>query len=276
MSSPLQVTLPGGLLWEGNLDRSAQFRPLTGRLEMALADIAGRNWNLPQRVTTILNEALEQLGGKPSNQERIGALCVADRQFLMLRLAALLDDAPLWLNPICDTCSAKFDVNLDFAELPIHEARGEYPLASVDLGDKKLEVRLPTGADQARIVKMDEENAIRELLQACTISVDGESPSSSFLDQLSDEDIARIEDAMEGISPVVTTRLQVTCPECDSGQILELDPYALPCVNHSYFIDEIHTMAYYYHWSEAEILDLPSGRRRQYLHLIDRARSVST
>ncbi|MCK7500249.1 MAG: hypothetical protein MZW92_65580 [Comamonadaceae bacterium] len=37
----------------------------------------------------------------------------------------------------------------------------------------------------------------------------------------------------------------------------------------------VHRLAWHYHWSEAEILALPRGRRAHYLALIDAARGMS-
>jgi len=37
---------------------------------------------------------------------------------------------------------------------------------------------------------------------------------------------------------------------------------------------DIHTLAWYYHWGEEEILNMPRSRRQQYLALIDRARGL--
>ena len=38
---------------------------------------------------------------------------------------------------------------------------------------------------------------------------------------------------------------------------------------------DVHRLAWHYHWSEAEILALPRGRRAHYLALIDAARGMS-
>jgi hypothetical protein len=39
--------------------------------------------------------------------------------------------------------------------------------------------------------------------------------------------------------------------------------------------DEVHTLAWHYHWSEAEILALPRVRRQLYLSRVDRARGMT-
>jgi len=39
-------------------------------------------------------------------------------------------------------------------------------------------------------------------------------------------------------------------------------------INGGQLLREIHSLAFYYHWSEAEIMGLPRDRRRAYLGLL--------
>ena len=64
------------------------------------------------------------------------------------------------------------------------------------------------------------------------------------------------------------------CPECGEQQYAELDHYLLDAVDERLFYDEVHTLASHYHWSEADILDLPQAKRRLYIDLINRARGM--
>jgi hypothetical protein len=40
--------------------------------------------------------------------------------------------------------------------------------------------------------------------------------------------------------------------------------------------DEVHALAWHYHWSEAEILALPRVRRQSYMSRVDRARGMTS
>ena len=105
--------------------------------------------------------------------------------------------------------------------------------------------------------------------------MNGEPPGESFISNLSEADIEVIDEAMDAVSPAVCNQLLVTCPECGQEQQANLDHYAQASLNEHLFYDEIHTLASHYHWSEADILNLPQQKRRRYLELISRSISVS-
>ncbi len=266
----MEVQLPGGLPQQGAIHRNASFRALTGRLEQALIDAAKRQ-DRPGYVSQVLGQVLANIGDIDADPGLAASLCVADRQYLMLRLAAMLDGEQMWLKVQCGHCDELFDIDVQRCDLPIKPAGDGYPLAKLRVGGDRIEVRVPTGADQARISDLSEADAIRQLVQHCLRRVNGKPAPENYVDALSDDEIDRIDEALDEVSPAVCDRLQVKCPECGREQYSELDHYALGSLNEFFFYDEIHSLAFNYHWSEAEILDLPQPKRRLYLDLINRA-----
>lgn len=266
----MEVELPGGLASEGRLERRARFRELTGRVEQALLESHSRDgWSA--YVTRLLDCTLDSIGGQPVDTDRIASLCMADRHFLMLRLAALLHGERMWLKVTCSSCDALFDVEALRCDLPVKPAGPGYPQADVDIGRMRLTVRVPSGADQALIEDMSEEDALEELLQRCILGVDGTTPDAGLSGRLSDADIEAIDEALDAMSPAVCGELLVSCPECGCEQQAKLNHYLLGDLDRRFFYDEVHTLASHYHWSEADILNLPLERRRLYLDLISRA-----
>jgi len=77
------------------------------------------------------------------------------------------------------------------------------------------------------------------------------------------------------VSPWVVTELAASCPACGGTHPVALDPYVIMRRSASELYDEVHTLAWYYHWSEAEILVLPRARRQLYLSRVDRARGMT-
>ena len=88
-------------------------------------------------------------------------------------------------------------------------------------------------------------------------------------------DLARIEAALDEVSPWVVTEVAGSCPACGATHPVALDPYVVMRGPASELYDEVHTLAWHYHWSEAEILALPRARRQLYLRLIDRSRGLA-
>ncbi len=270
----MKVILPGGLSKNGCIERRARFRPLTGRLEQALIEFR-RGLDRPGYVTAVLGSALESIGNQPADTGSVADLCVADRQYLMLRLAAMLDGEQLWLKVGCSHCDALFDVDIRRCDLPLKQAGPGFPLVTLRVQAWTIDVRVPTGADQERIGVLSEAEAMQQLLQSCIRSVNGEPPGREFIHNLSEPDIEAIDEALDEVSPAVCHQLLVTCPECGRQQHAELDHYTLAGMNEHYFYDEVHTLASHYHWSEAAILDLPQARRRLYLGMINRSAGMT-
>jgi hypothetical protein len=68
--------------------------------------------------------------------------------------------------------------------------------------------------------------------------------------------------------------LEIMCSECTKPFISTLDIQALFWeelqMTKEDFWNEVHQLAFYYHWSEAEILSLSRWRRKMYLNHIRR------
>ena len=262
------MKLPGGVWREGRLHRDVAFRPMDGHLEMAVAEAAGALRDLPGRVSAALQAALAEVGALGINRELVDTLSVGDRQFLVSQLAGHLGLETAWLSATCRHCHELFDFPLDYRAVPIKPAGEGYPFAEVTVSTGRIRVRVPTGADQRAILSCpDEYGATRELARRCIV---GEPVA------LTDEDITRIETALEVLAPELATHVAASCPECGSDNVLEFDPYYfLGQVGNELFVD-IHHLAAHYHWSESEILGLPRWRRKKYLGLIDLARGMAT
>lgn len=270
----MEVTLPGGLPLNGCIERQVKFHTLTGRVEQALIEYEMGS-DRSGYVTAVLNSALDSIGNRSSDATHVADLCVADRQYLMLRLAAMLNGEQMWLKVNCSHCDALFDVETKRCDLPVKEAGQGYPLVTLQVKEWSIDARVPTGADQELILNLPEEQAMQHLLQSCIHSVNGETPNKKFINKLSESDIEAIDQALDDASPAVCDKLLVTCPECHREQYAELDHYDLSRMNSNFFYDEIHTLASHYHWSEASILDLPQTRRHLYLTLIQRSSSMA-
>jgi len=249
------MLLPGGIVRDGERQRSFALRPVDGTLEAALAEAATAP-SVPRAVTSVLAAALAELGGEPAGEEAVRNLAVGDRQFLVRQLSVHLGHDPVWLTAACSECGESFDLEVRQADLPVKEAGESFPFAQA--GDLRL--RVPTGADQEAIAGLPEQRAMRALFERCRIAGEGDAKAA--------------EAAIEEASPEVALAVLAACPDCGTANEVAVDPYlGLPAQSEELFA-EVHLLASTYHWSEAEILALPRARRRLYLRLIDRSRGV--
>jgi hypothetical protein len=265
------MPLPGGLVEHGERRRDYRFRPLSGALELALAEAGDAAPSMPHAVTQALALALDGLAGAPATPERVAALCVADRQYLMRELDAHLGSGPGWQQGACAGCGARFDFPLDPAALPVQEAGPGFPEAQVELGGQAWRFRLPTGADQERLAArsdLPEAEAMAWLMRrlACApLPADADDAGA----------MQAVESALEEVSPAIVLRVQAQCPDCGQASEVELDPYRALERPADDLLLEVHRIAWHYHWPEDQILALPQARRRRYLQLIDRARGMA-
>jgi hypothetical protein len=264
------MRLPGGLLHAGALKRELRLREPDGELELLIAEAPRRARSFHDAVSRVLSAAVEDLDGSALSHAHAHELCVGDRQFLMQRVSVLLGNARQWLEASCPECEKPFEVEVDLETLPVGEAGAGFPFVEVETRIGKLRLRVPSGADQSALEPLGRgEVAERELLRRCVVG--GELPARLALD-----DIARIDAALEAVSPWIVTELAAQCPECKTECTVPLDPYASLRGSARQILDDVHALASHYHWSEAEILALPRARRRLYLSRIDRARGLST
>lgn len=267
------MPLPGGLWRNGARRRGFAFRPLTGEIELAVAE-AERAPNPPAAVTSVLSAALAEVGGERTTPEVVRELAVGDRQFLMRQLAAGLGCDGVWLTAPCGGCGATFDLYVKQTALPVKEAGKGYPFAVVETESGRRRLRVPSGADQEAIAGLDEEEAVTELLRRCLAPEDQQGGDQGG--ELARTEIAALDAALEAVAPEVGLGVLAACPECRVEQEVVVDPYhCLTQVGDDLF-GEVHSLAMAYHWPEPAILALPAHRRRLYAQRIDRTRGMVT
>jgi predicted RNA-binding Zn-ribbon protein involved in translation (DUF1610 family) len=259
--------MPGGLWRHGECRRDWSFRTLTGEVELSILEAGRDRRSVPQRVTAVLSAALAELGGAAAQPDTVRALSVADRQYLMRRLAVEIGMEESWIAASCPSCGAAFDLPVRHGELPAKPAGEGYHFATVETSLGPVRFRVPDGADQEAVAGIQDPNEARRALAV-------RCAGGALAGELSDEDLDRAEAALEAVAPEVVTRAQAACPDCGQPAEVILDPYVcLGAAVGGLFLD-IHTLASVYHWSEREILAMPRERRRLYLSLVDRSRGM--
>ncbi|MDH3403452.1 MAG: hypothetical protein OES32_06420 [Acidobacteriota bacterium] len=270
------MLLPGGVWRNGEWLREFAFEPLTGAIELALATIGEPGRSRPEKVTAALAAALREVGGSPATPESVRRLTIADRQFLTRQLAAQLGRDGLWLTARCGHCDAHYDFYVEQSILPAKQGRADSPYVTVETSRGRCRLRLPTGADQEAVAALDEpDGALAALVERCLVAV-GESEvdaEDGMRPPFDDDDLERIDRALEEAAPEVTLWVQAACPECAGINQVWVDPYACLEDGGELFV-EIHQLAMGYHWSESDILSLTPARRRLYLRLLDAERKL--
>ncbi|HEU4389784.1 MAG TPA: hypothetical protein VFV34_18405 [Blastocatellia bacterium] len=288
--------LPGGYVSpDGQIHREAVLRPLTGFDEEWLAAQPPGSFAV-RIVTDLLTRCLVRVGPvSPVPRSVVSDLLVGDRDYLMLKLRAItlgerVDAVIECSNPTCGQCmDVRFTLtDLDLALKPVTQRC--FQMTSTALGGEKLEAefRLPTGADQeelASLFRKDESVAASEMFARCVLRV------SRFRSDLRDEENAgsfeqrgptsldpafrnEIISEIGRLAPQVVIELESACPSCGNGFVTPLDftAFTLAQMKHGLveLEEDVHKLAWHYHWPERDVLSLSRRKRKRYIELVSR------
>lgn len=282
--------LPGGYVDQaGVVHRDVELAPLSGREEALLAESNGRA--RPCLATAILSRCVRRIGTvSPVSEEAVRSLLVADRQVLLLRLREATFGDQVQATILCPKpdCGARMDVDFSTRDIPVKESEDSGPIYYMELSPdaafvsehgqeyRHIGFRLPNGADQealAPVLARSEAQAAAMLLTRCVQSIGPlGSPTDEQIRGLSPLARAEIEQQMARVAPEVELTLEGDCPECGRAFSLpfDLEGFVLGELNTSLDLlyREVHYLAYHYHWSEREIMDMPRAKRRRYIEVL--------
>lgn len=268
MNNPLLTEnifpLPGGVMLERDrVLKKATLRPLSGREEEWLARHAGMC--SATRVSWLLNACVLSLDDHAVTDELVRQLLIADRDYLILQLRRLTLGENIQAVIACPACNSKMDVNFPVSDVPVEvrpQASSSYKL---QLQDRTVFFRLPTGGDQEAVVETETHDPVAQLMKRCILDDGGRRMSSDEKESLIS--------LMEQLAPHLELELDLRCPECAHHFVAPFDTTAFfleeIALKAEDLLQEVHTLAFYYHWSETEILGLERSRRRTYLGLLN-------
>jgi len=248
------------------------FRQTTGAEDILLAE----EQNLDIRLALALADVLVRLpNGEAAPWE---SLPVTDLDAALMVMRRLLVGDEVRSNVVCAMaagdakkgCRARVDITFRIGDYLSHHA----PSAARDASpaEERGWWRLDGAEATYRFVSCGDQIAIegrsdaeQELARRC-IRPEGVAGSLR----------RRVEAAMAKLAPNLIGDLDGVCPECGARIRVAFDPlrYVLGELREQakFVFEEIHLIARHYHWSEKEILALPSARRARYAELASLSR----
>jgi hypothetical protein len=276
----VRVAIPGGL-WSDSTQftdvprRQLELRPVSGEDELFLLDTA-KLAEPSERATALLSRCL----GDSDVETTALALTVGDREALLLHLRRLTlgETLDCVLSCPAEGCGERIELELHIAELLVPQyadVRREYERV-IDADGKQYQVlfRLPTAADMdhvATISRSDPEQGANALLDRCVTRAvrDGtDAKNETLLPSVR----SAISAAMSEHDPQAEIELDLTCPSCGTAFSVVFDTamFLLQELDQrgSQLMQDVHTLAWHYHWSERDILGMSRRRRSRYLGLV--------
>lgn len=243
---------------------TARFRPLDGRIELAVAEAAEAAAPRPVRVTAILAAMCGEIGGEAGGRPAARKVSAAGREWLLQRAALRFHGSSDWFEAPCGACGARFDVSLSISETPRAKPAAGFPVTEVETSLGRRVFEAPNGGHEEALTRRGGEDPRRVFAALCGLSPEAEADAIRF----TPTDLSSIDAAIEAASPDIADSVDVACPDCGAETAARIDPLAFAFPRLSDVLAEVHMLAAHYHWAEDAILALPLPRRRAYAALI--------
>lgn len=252
---PLFPGLPGGS-W-------ARLGPLTGAIE---EDVDPDD---PEAFGRLVDRLLQPHDGTTVRPGCAQDLAVTDLDRIAVRLFRRYYGDRIETRLTCQQCGHECEASLALPGLalptavPAHvDVAGPDSEGTFTCSQSGRSFRLPTLRDQLATQMLDPLTARRVMVERCTGSQD-----------LSEPDVAALEDAMESVGPLVSGRITAACPHC-RFEMNEI-PFAMQqtfvdalAAERRFLLHEVHTVARAYGWSRAEILGLARDDRARHVRMV--------
>ena len=280
-SEKIEVRLISGLQNQTKeTDHRVLLEPLTGKEEESIFWNT-RDWCLPKWVNLLLSQKV-YLHGQPLGEEKTGQLSVVDRDLLFLYLRMLTFGTELWGITHCPqkACHAKLDFTFDLSSLSIPKAKQTSFVSSAsalwEFGEIPFKYREPNGLDQIVIADLMTTNphaAWLTLLSQCIIQWDQQTGiTANDLIQLPAIILDQVDAIISDNMNTLDRDIAFTCAHCNRKFVKTLDIQAFFWEELRFasanFQEEVHYLAFFYHWSEQDILNLTRWKRKLYLNFI--------
>jgi len=233
-----------------------------------------RSWEIGQsqhpldRALTVLSLACPEL-----EMASLASLSIGQRDAYLLTLREITFGEQMngWAD--CPECSERLEFSMNSSDLRLVELRGpEAEAYSLKLGEWELRYRLPNSWDLAAIVgSRDEEKAAQRLRERCLLRACREGVELGYKD-LPSEAIAAMVESIAAADPQIEILLDLNCPACGHNWQVMLDivwfMWKEISAKAQRILQEVHVLARFYGWGEADILSMSTVRRQYYLSLV--------
>jgi hypothetical protein len=240
---------------------STTMRALAGELLLAAWEEGAPEHDLG-RALTLLSIALPD-----TDREQLGALPIAQRNLLLLRLHGLTFGPLLNVFGVCPKCAEQFEFAVPAAEMAAGlegQSPGSRMMTWREAG-RQYQLRAVTTDDLLATLGVPEAAAAQDLLLACCLEVSPGEPGGSTA-------LAAVLPRFEQLNAAAELRCWIECPECSTRELLDLDMARFLWMEvrngARRLLGEIHELASAYGWSERDIAGMGAGRRAAYLEML--------
>ena len=241
---------------------SGVWRPFGGAEDL---DVDFGTKNRSELVTALLTSC-----GSPREAEFWWSQTVSARIAALVGLLAATESIDhLKLVACCQrpTCRTRFEFELSMAMLHDSVPGGETVEVLLN-GGRPVSLRRPNGRD------LHQWNSLK--LETRSAAIDAMLKSLVVEGQATPDDEPALSEILSDLDPLVAFKVSCACPVCRSTNEVRVDLEGIVLARlrqkQRALLDEIHTLASHYGWTEADVLAIPPHRRAHYLAMIENER----
>jgi hypothetical protein len=207
-----------------------------------------------------------------ATREKLALLTIGQRDACLFAVREQTFGSRLSSLARCPACEEQVEFVLNLADLPItvdiEPAEQDFVLRT---GGSEAHFRLPNSRDLAAIVGGQNIAIARSLLaQRCIIAAH-QNGEQIVIEALSETLITAIEAQMEACDPLAVIDIPLDCSNCGHQWQTFFDIVSFfwteIAAQARRLLREVHTLARYYGWREADILAMSATRRQFYLEM---------
>ncbi|MDD5094793.1 MAG: phage baseplate protein [Dehalococcoidia bacterium] len=222
-----------------------------------------------------LDRALTALafGFPDRDRAEFAALSVGQRDGLLLSLRESMFGPSLEAFATCPACEESLEFTLDTPDLLARSVPAHGPEFTLKLEGFEVQFRLPNSFDLALSADLEPGEARQRMLAQCIMEVrkgKRKVSAEALPEKLKDAVASR----MLEYDPLAEVRLDLECPACEHRWPVILDAGAFFWAEleseAKRLLRQVHTLARFYGWREADILSMSARRRQFYLSMVNR------
>jgi hypothetical protein len=202
--------------------------------------------------------------------DELDALSIGERDRLLLRLRQSLFGPVLQIYTTCPSCGQEVEFRAGTPDL-ISTPSAPAAELTLSIAGFDLRYRVPNSADGVALTASNSlDDARSELLRRCLLSISRDGKQTG-LESLPASVVEALEETMDAADPLADVRFDLSCPECGHVWAASFDPASFLSTEIAAYtrrlFREVHALARYYGWQEADILRMSPQRRATYLEM---------
>lgn len=228
----------------------------------------------PALITEILSVCLQLPDGRALTEAEMWGWTLERRIQALLAVVVATGGRQVTTTTRCThvDCAQPIELDLDLSDFTREHPREACEWVATD--GSTLIIRPPTGRDQLDwLAASRREGTCLPVSMASdlVVSINGQSPSRGW--RVPEERLDEIGKHLARYDPLTVLQLDVECPSCLRQLRVDLDLTDVLVRQlaevQTKLLDEIHRLATAYHWSEEQIVSIPSWRRTYYLKRVN-------